>query len=76
MNYIPARMLQPRIQSVDLLRGIVIVIMALDHIRDFFHNDSQLFSPEDLTRTTAALFFRRGIASAASSICLRTGGAG
>ena len=54
-------MLQPRIQSVDLLRGIVIFIMALDHIRDFFHNDSQLFSPEDLTKTTAALFFTRWI---------------
>jgi uncharacterized membrane protein len=50
---------QPRIQSVDLLRGIVMVIMALDHIRDFFHYDSQLFSPEDLSKTNAALFFTR-----------------
>jgi uncharacterized membrane protein len=49
----------PRIQSVDVLRGIVMVIMALDHIRDFFHYESQLFSPEDLTKTTAALFFTR-----------------
>ena len=51
----------PRVQSVDVLRGIVMVIMALDHIRDFFHNDSQLFSPEDLTRTRASLFFTRWI---------------
>ena len=49
----------PRIQSVDVLRGIVMIIMALDHIRDFFHYESQLFSPEDLTKTTAALFFTR-----------------
>ena len=51
----------PRVQSVDVLRGIVMIIMALDHIRDFFHYDSQLFSPEDLTKTTAALFFTRWI---------------
>ena len=51
----------PRIQSVDVLRGSVMVIMALDHIRDFFHYDSQLFSPEDLTKTNAALFFTRWI---------------
>lgn len=52
---------QPRIQSVDVLRGIVMVIMALDHIRDFFHYDSQLFSPEDLTKTSAVLFFTRWV---------------
>ena len=51
----------PRIQSVDVLRGIVMIIMALDHIRDFFHYESQLFSPEDLTKTTAALFFTRWV---------------
>jgi uncharacterized membrane protein len=37
------------------------VIMAIDHIRDFFHYDSQLFSPEDLTKTSAALFFTRWV---------------
>jgi uncharacterized membrane protein len=51
----------PRVQSVDVLRGIVMIIMALDHIRDFLHDESQLFSPEDLTKTTAALFFTRWI---------------
>ena len=37
------------------------VIMAIDHIRDFLHYDSQHFSPEDLTRTSVALFFTRWI---------------
>src|SRR5215475_6188166 len=50
-----------RIQSVDLLRGIVMVIMALDHIRDFFHAGAFQFSPEDLTRTSGILFFTRWI---------------
>jgi len=37
------------------------VIMALDHTRDFFHAGAMLFSPEDLTRTTPLLFFTRWI---------------
>lgn len=50
-----------RLQSVDVLRGLVMVIMALDHVRDFFHFGAQHFSPEDLTQTTAVLFFTRWI---------------
>jgi len=50
-----------RIQSVDLLRGIVMIIMALDHVRDYFHNSAFLYSPEDLSRTSAAIFFTRWI---------------
>jgi uncharacterized membrane protein len=52
---------QPRLQSLDILRGLVMVIMALDHIRDFFHVDAARFSPEDLTQTTVILFFTRWI---------------
>jgi len=50
-----------RIQSVDLLRGLVMAIMALDHTRDFFHADAYHFSPEDLARTNGLLFFTRWI---------------
>src|SRR5215510_3493856 len=50
-----------RIDSVDLVRGIVMVIMMLDHTRDFVHSGSFLFDPTDLTRTTPALFFTRWI---------------
>lgn len=50
-----------RIQSVDLLRGVVMVIMALDHVRDYFHRDAFFYSPEDLTQTTAPIFFTRWI---------------
>lgn len=50
-----------RIESIDLLRGIVIIIMALDHVRDYFHADNFLFDPNDLTQTSPALFFTRWI---------------
>jgi uncharacterized membrane protein len=41
-----------RVQSVDALRGFVMIVMALDHTRDFFHYGALQFSPEDLSRTT------------------------
>ena len=37
------------------------VIMALDHVRDFFHHDALIYDPTDLTRTTPVLFFTRWI---------------
>src|SRR5687767_3653927 len=48
-----------RVQSVDFLRGLVMIIMALDHVRAYFHFDTFLFSPTDLERTTGALFATR-----------------
>ena len=48
-----------RILSIDILRGLVIIIMALDHARDFFHI-SQI-SPEDMTQSYPALFFTRWV---------------
>lgn len=48
-----------RIQSIDLLRGFVMIIMALDHVRNFFHYDAFFYNPTDLTQTNALLFFTR-----------------
>lgn len=50
-----------RIQSLDILRGLVMIVMALDHTRDYFHIGSFSTDPTDLTQTTASLFFTRWI---------------
>lgn len=49
----------PRRPSVDMLRGLVMIVMALDHTRDYLTN--LRFQPEDLSRTSGALFFTRFI---------------
>ncbi len=50
-----------RVQSIDILRGIVMLIMALDHTRDFFHVTAMTDSPLNLNTTTPILFFTRWI---------------
>jgi len=48
---------QPRLASVDLLRGAVMILMALDHTRRYLTGLS--FAPEDLLHTSGPLFFTR-----------------
>lgn len=50
-----------RIDSIDLLRGTVMIIMALDHVRDFFHVTAVTADPTDMNTTTPALFITRWI---------------
>jgi uncharacterized membrane protein len=48
-----------RLDSIDVLRGVIMIIMALDHTRDFFFNAG--FNPTDPAHTTIPLFFTRWI---------------
>ncbi len=50
-----------RIQTIDFTRGLVMVIMALDHLRDLLHVDSLTQSPTDLNTVTAGVFLTRWI---------------
>lgn len=50
-----------RIQSIDIMRGIIMVLMALDHTRDYFHIPAAVQDPTNLATTTPILFFTRFI---------------
>lgn len=63
-----------RLPSVDLLRGLVMVIMALDHTRDYVHAAAMVFRPEDLARTTPAIFFTRWITHFCAPVFMFTAG--
>ena len=51
----------PRLDSIDLVRGLVMVVMLLDHVRDFTHSGSFVFDPLDAARTTPWLYATRWI---------------
>jgi uncharacterized membrane protein len=48
-----------RVESVDVVRGVIMILMALDHTRDFFGIPGQ--NPTDLASASAALFFTRWV---------------
>jgi uncharacterized membrane protein len=50
-----------RMHSIDCMRGFVMIVMTLDHVRDLLHTTSILQQPTDLQTTTPALFFTRWI---------------
>lgn len=50
-----------RLNSIDFVRGLVMIIMALDHTRDLMHVTSLTQNPTDLSTTTPALFLTRWV---------------
>ncbi|HRP08246.1 MAG TPA: heparan-alpha-glucosaminide N-acetyltransferase domain-containing protein [Gemmatimonadales bacterium] len=65
-----------RVASVDLLRGTVMIIMALDHVRDFIHRGAMNNSPTDLATTTPILFMTRWITHICAPAFALTAGLG
>lgn len=50
-----------RVTAIDVIRGLVMVIMALDHVRDLLHTSALTQNPTDLATTTPAIFLTRWI---------------
>ena len=63
--------------SVDALRGAVMIIMALDHVRDFIHRGAMSgASPTDLATTTPVLFMTRWVTHFCAPVFMFTAGLG
>ena len=65
-----------RLASIDALRRGVMIVMALDHVRDFFHRAAMSSSPTDLRVTTPLLFMTRWVTHICAPVFMLTAGLG
>ena len=69
----PVAIQRARLESVDLVRGVIMIIMALDHTRDFFGYPG---SPTNLATASVALFFTRWITNICAPVFFLLTGTG
>ena len=68
--------IRPRVDSIDALRGTIMIIMALDHVRDMIHRAAMSSSPTDLATTTPILFLTRWVTHICAPVFMFTAGLG
>ena len=59
VHSLPTHTPSQRIASIDVVRGLVMLIMTLDHVRETFYLQHQVSDPMDVATTDPALFFSR-----------------
>lgn len=67
---------ESRVDSIDAVRGAIMIVMALDHVRDFIHRAAMTSSPTDLSKTTTLLFFTRWITHFCAPVFMFAAGLG
>ena len=72
----PVETPRKRIDSIDAVRGLIMIIMALDHVRDFIHRGAMSASPTNLATTTPVLFMTRWVTHFCAPVFMFTAGLG